>query len=162
MCFFNKLKAKDVQDCFDNLWKTTDVIGFPKGASRNSVNFQVSPYNSLKKDSCSHTMHVNSGKWRMHYNAYYRQKDKEVDFTIWYINLTISNPDLEKAIKQEYKEFQFNFMPSAVIVASKKYKVKNMEQVKDAFYSFIKDWNKSGVYELMSKFKTNEELKNSK
>ena len=162
MClFFNSLKTKDVQSHYEKLWKGADLPGFPSKAYRNYDNFRVSPYNVLKKDSCNCTMHVHCGKWYLHFNAYYDRKKKETHFTVWFMNLTISNRQLEDAIKQTYPEFSIGFMPSAVIISSKKnYVAKKIEDIDKAFNTFFGEWKRTQIYEFMTgNFKTNEELK---
>jgi hypothetical protein len=157
--FFKKLSTKEVNDCFERLWKASDMPGFPKRERRNYDNFQVSPYNTLKKDCCAHTMHVNCGKWRLHFNAYYYVKKKEVHFTVWYINLTITNPELQKALKEACKDFTFGFLPSAVTIGTEEFPVKKIEDVEKAFQTFKTRWTTSGLFEFLDRYKTNDELK---
>lgn len=163
MCFFfKKLSAKEVYDFFNDVWKRLEMKGLPDKKSRNSENYAVSPYNTLKKEKCAYTMHVNCGKWRLHYNSYYDVKKKSVHFTVWYINLTITNPELQKQLRDVFKDFSFTFMPSAVIISSKDFSAKKIEDVKSAVSTFATQWDKSGIYDVLNRYKTNGELKNVK
>ncbi len=161
MClFFKQPKTKDVYEYFEKTWKAADIPGFPLKSARNYDNFKVSPYNTLTKNSCSCCIKVTYGKWRLDFTAYYHKDKKDISFSIWFMNLTISNPKLESAIRDTYKDFKFGFLPSAVTITPKKdYVAKKMEHIEDAFNSFLRLWKNSDLFSVMSSFKNNDELK---
>lgn len=157
---FKKVSTNEAHDYFADVWQRIVMVGLPDKKDRNSENYIVSPYNTLKKDVCVYTMRVKCGKWSLLYDSVYKRTEKHAYFTVWYMNLTISNPELQKQLREVFTDFTFAFMPSAIQVVSKKFPVKKIEDVKNAFLTFVSQWEKSGIFNILNRYKTNDELKN--
>jgi hypothetical protein len=160
MCFFNKLKTKDIYNYLDAEWKVVDLPELPPKRERNYDTFATThEYNTLKKDTMAYFIKLKKGRWNIGYNAYYNKKDKSMHFCVNYYNLTITNTETQKNVRETFKDYKFEMGLSFVTVNTKYYKVKNMDDVKSVFYTFINDWKNSGLYGIFDKFITNEELK---
>lgn len=160
MCLFNKLKPQAVYDFLDNAWKNVELPELPAKRDRNYDTFRPSPYNSVDKGSSYYNMEL-CGRWNIYYQSYYHKKDKEIYFSIQYFNLTVTNPDTQKALKETYKDYTISFLGS-VCITTKHFPAKTIKDVEAAFSNFIETWRKSGLYQIFDKFETNEEHKNKK
>lgn len=159
MCFFNKIKTKDVYAFFEEAWQNANIPEFPPKGARRSKSFGVCEYNSLEKKYVSFKMRGNLGKWHMDYQATYFADKKTVFFRVYYFNLTVTNPDTIKAFKDSFKAFNFFFNSSDVVINSHEVPVKKLDDIKKAFYDFVKNWNESGIFKICNQYKSNEELK---
>lgn len=160
MCFFSSLKTQEVFDYYKDTVPNWMIAGYPLPSKRNSENFLVSPYNVIKKESCVFSMKVTNNGWRLDFSCYYDKKKKEVHTSVWFMNLTLSNStQLQNAIKQTFKQFNFGFLPTATIVSKEARVCKKLAQVKAYMEEWVKEWNDSGIFNFMCNFKKNEELK---
>ena len=163
MCFFKSLKSEDVFKVFEQVAPNLKMKGYPYGNVQGE-NFKISPYNSCKKESCVFGIKVQYGKWKMEFDYHYDNKAKEVRARVWFYNLCLDGKNrevsrqLQQSIKNQFKQFDFSFMPTATMVVSHTVKVKKAEQVTKFLSDFEYQWNNSGVLSYLTQFKTNEEL----
>lgn len=159
MFFFNSLKTKTVEAFFLEAFQNANIPELPPKGARNSKSCGRSGYDTVNKKYCSYTLRTKIGKWEIDYRASYNKKEKTCSFSVMYFNLLINHPDTIKALKEANPYFSFYFNSQSVVMNSKPVRVKKMDDVKKAFYEFVKNWNESGIFGIYNKFKTNDELK---
>lgn len=160
MCFFNKVKIKEVEAFFEEGFQNANIPELPPKGARNSASCGRSGYDTVNKTYCRYTLRTKIGKWDIDYSASYNKKAKVCSFTVMYFDLLINHPDTMKALREANPYFSFFFNSSSVVMNSKPVQVKKLDDVKKAFYEFVKNWNESGIFGIYNKFKTNKELKN--
>ena len=159
MCFFNKIKTKEVNDFFEYAWQNVDIPELPNKNSRNNSYCKRSSYDTVDKKYCAYTLRTKLGKWEIDYRSSYNAKTKTCSFYILYFNLTVNHPDTIKAFKENFPQFHFYFNASSLEVSTNQIPVKKLDDIKREFYKFVDNWNRSGLFNIFNKYKSNEEIK---
>ena len=154
MCLFKKLKPKEVYDYLDTLWTNAELKELPKPSERNDENFTHANNNSFSVDDFSHTMKLLNNKWRIDYSSFYEFKKGRICHRVCYLNLIITDEEVQKTIKKSFKQYEFQFGLSYIVIYTKYAKVRKLEDVKKSFEDFISGWASSGLYDVFDEFPT--------
>ena len=169
--FFNKLKTEEVYDVFKEKVPAMDAVGFPENRTF-CADFALSKDNVCDADVCQFGLRWKYlGKWDIEFIFYFSKKYKELRASVWFHNLSLdknnngATDELRNSLKVRFGANYvnlgidtINYYSYGTQISMKSRKIKSLDDVPKYLFNFREEWKNYKMLEVMTQFKTDEEL----